>query len=463
MLPGKLFSVQYYKMDVSKIPIFGQIFSTLESEGIDYGKVLALVGLFFFIFVLGSYGVSQASVISWLFYTAPVWLPYITFHLFFQKWMQYVKGKFAWSNGRTILELTLPAEVTKSPEAMEFFFTQVYTAPSPDNLWQTYIDGKSVIPFTFEIVSRGGDIRFYITVPDKFVQIITANLYAQYSGIQITETDLDYTAEVPNNLKGWNAISFHLNKKKDDVIPILTYKDYKLDTMPKEEEKVDPITPMLEIMSTVKPGHQVWVQFICNAHRAKEFKKGELKAEPEWTVAAEEKINEIMQRDAKTKRGAIEEEGNPRITPGERDLVEAIERNSSKYAYETAIRYFYLSSDENDFDAGIIPRMNRSFAQTEAKGRNGIGIRWRTDFNYKWFSDPFGKIIPALKKAELREYKQRVLYPKSGAMKFVVYSAEELATLYHPPGTVALTPTLQRIGSTRGEAPGNLPTGILPK
>ncbi len=435
----------------------GKFFATLEGESIDYGMFLFFAGVIFIFFVLGALGVSKVGVFSMLFYTSPIWLPYLIFKVLAEKWTQMVGAKFAEANGRVILEMILPPEVKKSPEAMEYFFTQIHSAPSADNFWQAYIDGKRPLPYTFEIVSRGGDMHFYITVPPKFAPAIKTNLYAQYPGIEVRDVDLDYTAEVPSDLKGWGFMSFHLQKKKDDVIPILTYKDFKMDQLPKEEEKLDPITPMLEVMASAKPGHQIWVQFICIAHKEKTFKTGSLKAEPEWTKAAEKKVHEIMQRDPKTKAGAAELEGSPRLTMGERDLVDAIERNASKYAYETAIRYCYLTNNEKDFDAGIIPRMNRTFAQTEAKGRNGIGIRWRTDFNYHWFSDPFGKVIPGLKKAELSEYKKRKLFAKSSAMSFKVFSAEELATIFHPPGLVALTPTLSRVESTKSQAPSNLP------
>ena len=51
---------------------------------------------------------------------------------------------------------------------------------------------------------------------------------------------------------------------------------------------------------------------------------------------------------------------------------------------------------------------------------------------------------------------------RGDADKAKVFSAEELATVFHLPGQVALTPTLNRIGSTRSEAPANLPVGNLP-
>jgi hypothetical protein len=167
-----------------------------------------------------------------------------------------------------------------------------------------------------------------------------------------------------------------------------------------------------------------------------------------------------MQRDPKTRIGLPELDGAPRLTQGERDTVTAIERNIGKYAFETGIRWCYIVNESvTKFDASIIPRVNRSFAATEIKNRNGIGVQWRTDLNYKMFADPFGTKIPAMKKNELKYYKKRSMYP----MPKKIFSVEELATVFHLPGLVAMTPTLNRVTSTRAEAPANLPTGILPQ
>ncbi len=442
-------------MVYEKLPIVG----TLEKEAVDYGIILVVVGIFLVFLTINYLGITETKAITFMFYTAPLWLPYITFWILYDKWMESVGHKFNYENGRSFLEIILPPLVTKSPEAMEFVLTQIHNTASPDNLMQTYLDGKRPLPYTLELVSRGGDVHFYATVPSKFVRTLKDNLYAQYPGVEVVEQKLDYTAEVPADLKGWTCMTFHMQKKEDDVLPIRTYIDFKMDQMPKEEEKVDPMTPMLEVISSIPPGHQVWIQILMVAHRKKTFKHGQLKAEPEWTKAAAQKINDIMQRDPKTRIGLPEMDGAPRLTQGERDTVVAIERNTSKYAFETGIRWCYIVDESiTKFDGTIIPRVIRSFAATESRTQNGIGVAWRTDLNYKLFADPFGKKLPAMKKDALKYYKKRSMYP----MNAKVFSAEEIATIYHLPGLVAVTPTLNRVTSTRAEAPSNLPTGKLP-
>ncbi|MFT7507571.1 MAG: hypothetical protein ACI92I_000731 [Acidimicrobiales bacterium] len=454
-------------MELHKIPVLGSALGFLEGEDIDYGIVVFFVGLFIIFFGLNFINLPQSSVVSLLFASAPIWLPIMAFLIFFQKYMEMVGKKFGLNSGRTIYEIILPPEVFKSPEAMEYVFTQVYNASSPDNLMETYLDGKRPTPYSFELVSRGGDVHFYASMPNKFVYGFTDNMYAQYPGVEIKKLDVDYAAEIPHDLKGVSFMSFHFSKKKNEVYPIKTYIDFGMDKLPKEEEKVDPMTPMLEMLAGIRPNQQMWIQILCVAHRDKNFKNGQLKSKGTWDADIAAEIDNIMKRDPKTKgplaKGdSADFDGMPRITAGERDTIEAMERNGSKFAFETAIRVVYISHKEGDYDGGLFSRFIRTFAQTEIKGRNGLGFKWRTDYNYKFISDPFGKKIPALKRHELKEYKSRKLYPKTGGMGFKVMSAEELATIFHLPGAVALTPTLNRVTSTRGEAPSNLPIGNLP-
>lgn len=156
-----------------------------------------------------------------------------------------------------------------------------------------------------------------------------------------------------------------------------------------------------------------------------------------------------------------ETENRPILTPNERDTIVSIQRNVSKYAYEVGIRWIYIT-EAGKFDPDMISPMIRSFAQYDVVGQNGIGVRWRTDFNYNFFQDFTGGRKVALKKRELEYYKLRKYYEgdqRHFIDKVKIFSAEELATLYHIPGTSVLTPGLGRVENTRREAPANLPVG----
>jgi hypothetical protein len=254
-------------------------------------------------------------------------------------------------------------------------------------------------------------------------------------------------------------ISFHLAKKQDELYPIKTYIDYGMDKLPKEELKFEPMAPLLEHLGKAKPHERIWVQILTVAHDKKTLKTGSLGTVPTWEKKAYDKINEIMGRDDKRQSAYEETDSRPMLTMSERDMVAAIERNVSKYAFEVAIRAMYIV-EAGKFDADMISPLLKSFSQYDVIGRNGIGTRWRTDFDYNFFSDFSGQRKVMMKKNELESYKARFYLPgdkKRGIDKMTVMSVEELATIYHIPGTAVVTPSLTRVESTRKEAPANLP------
>lgn len=426
------------------------------------GPIFLGLGFFMMYKVLTLFNLNLAPVISILVVLTPIWLPYTLFYITLEKWMYYVRLKFALSQGRSTLRIQLPQEVFKSPEAMESVLAQIHNVNSPDNLMQTYIDGKHPLTYGFELVSTGGEVRFYINVPSKKTKnAVEAQLYAQYPGIEVTEEMLDYTDEIVWDPDKYEMMAFHMGKKEDEIFPIKTYIDFGLDKLPKEEEKFEPMAAMLEQLGKTKPHERVWVQILATPHMKKTFKNGSLHEVPTWDKKAATKINEILKRDAKPVLDPDEPyERAPMLTMGERDNIAAIERNVSKYAYEVAIRWMYIT-EKGKFD-GETMTLIRTFSQYDIIGRNGVGVRWRTDFDYNWLSDRSGARKQSLKKRELFDYKTRSynydMKTKVDTPK--VFSVEELATMYHVPGSSVITPSLPRIMSNRKSAPSNLPTGL---
>ena len=86
---------------------------------------------------------------------------------------------------------------------------------------------------------------------------------SQFPGIEITEVE-DYTKSVnfdPKKLRIWGA-EFIFTKV--DPFPIKTYVDYKLDKDPKEEYKIDPISPVIELFGSIKKGEQMWCRLLSD-------------------------------------------------------------------------------------------------------------------------------------------------------------------------------------------------------
>lgn len=438
--------------------IFKAIFGTFA------GPLLLLLGFLVFAYILNIVNVDAGPIFSVMVSLTPIWLPLGLFYITFDRWMYYITNRFAANQGRTTLRINLPQEVFKSPEAMEMVLAQIHNVNSADNLMQTYIDGKHPLTYSLELVSIGGEVRFYMNVPTKKTKnALEAQLYAQYPGIEVIEEDLDYTDEIRWDPDKYEYMAFHMTKKDDEVLPIKTYIDFGLDKMPKEEEKVEPMAPMLEQLGKLKPHERLWIQILAVPHVKKNFKNGNLGGEqPTWDKKGIAKINDMLKRDVRPDPNAESFERAPMLTMGERDVIAAIERNISKYAYEVGMRWIYIT-EKGKFDGDVISPMIRSFSNYDIIGRNGIGVRWRTDFDYNYISDRSGARRKHLKKSELDFYKSRYYYHrdrKKGIDATKVMSVEELATMYHIPGSTVVTPSLARITSARKEAPSNLPTGL---
>lgn len=466
-----MFDEEFYKEHVPGAKAF---LKWVGDQDFDYGPMAAAIAFTLLALGLVVFGVSAGGVFSVLAALTPIWLPIILFYLFFNKWTDMVGTAFYLNQGRTTLRVRLPADVFKSPEAMEFVISQIHNTANPDNLMQTYKDGKRPLPFSFEFASIGGEVRFYVNLPTKKSKnAFETNMYSQYPGVEIIEEAVDYAAEIPLDYKseGYELFAAHMGKKRDEVLPIKSYLDFGLDKFPKEEEKVDPITPMLEVLGSIQPHERLFVQFIAVSFRPSSFLNGQMTIGegPNWNEASKKKINEIMNRDPKKKTplGFSSSEGEDddnrgqmaMLTMGEKDLVAAIERHSGKYAYKTAIRWVYVNK-KGGFNGDLINPVIRMFSQWD--GANALGIRWRTDFDYKdLIPGKKKKALESLKKAEWKEYRRRVYAPKGSGDHPKIFTAEELASIWHLPGKVAMTPTLDRVPSTRGEPPANLPTGNL--
>lgn len=439
--------------------MFKAILGALEGVGVNLAIVAAFLGTVAVIIALSITNVSLASVLSYAIALSPIWLPISLFFLFFELWMGYIQKHYDLAQGRVTLEILLPEEIFKSPLAMELVLGHLFQKASPDNLIQTYWDGKNPPVFSLELVSEGGTVHFYINTPrKKFKNIIETQLYSQYPGIEVRELPIDYALEIDPELKEYDGFSIHFGKKKDGMYPIKTYIEYGLDKDPKEEFKIDPITQMLDMLASIGPNERIWFQILISAHRDEEFAVGSLDFEPDWKDAIKKEINEIAGRNDK-KLGPAEFEAMPRLTEGERNVIKALERSLSKTPFNTAIRTYYAAKKGYYLPGERIGAIITSWFQYNDNILNSFGLKWRTDVNWPWWQDPSGKRTFAQKKRELDEYKRRDYEHQTQGDDTFVMTTEELATIFHLPGKVALTPAINRIPSARAEAPPNLPTG----
>lgn len=206
--------------------------------------------------------------------------PLLLAFLLWETYLLYIRSKYIRAEERILLEIRIPKEITKSPKAMELFL-EVFQQGYEGELIDRFVKGSVRGWFSLELVSNGGKIHFYLQIPKFFRNIVETRIYSQYPEVEISEVE-DYVKEVtfgqPNT--PWDVKAWEYSLKKDDAYPIKTYVDYELDKDPKEEFKIDPMTPLLEFLSTIKPTERVWIQIMIMAAKdrfldAKSGKKGD--------------------------------------------------------------------------------------------------------------------------------------------------------------------------------------------
>ena len=388
----------------------------------------------------------------------------VLLEIFWHVWIRYIQAKNTLNTKYTVLELKLPKDTFKSPLAMEVFLNSLHNIAG-ENWYSMYWKGETRPWYSLELVSIEGQVKFFLWTQDVRKTGIIAALYGQYPNIEVTERE-DYTRGMhfdPKTMKVWVG---EMKFTKDNWYPIKTYIDYGLDKDPKEEFKIDPMVPMIEFLGSVPANQQIWIQYIIRGHKDDQRKPGHLfKKADLWREGAKKAINELLMRDPDTK---VAGEANsdtgyaklPTFTEGERDVVAAIERSITKLAFDVGIRAVYIAP-KSTFDTpfgvgGIIASFNH-FKHEHLNGFKPNGDIWHPQLTFPWH-DYRDMRRNRFSEDGLAAYKRRsFFYPPYNDGKVLVMNTEELATLYHFPGAVAATPTLDRVPSKKSDAPGNLP------
>lgn len=395
-------------------------------------------------------------------FTWPLWLPLLLLRLFLYTWINYKRREFIREKGSVLLEIRLPKDIQKTPAAMEMVLESMWE-DVPGSLTDVYINGAVRNWYSLEIVSIGGEVKFFIWTWPKWRQVVETRIYSQYPGVEIVEAR-DYALDLifdPTKVKV-KGITTRL--VKEDVLPIKTYIDFGLDKLDKEpEQTIDPLTPVLEYLGARKPGEFAAVQILIQGHRGQGFQDVMLTPKKHFSKGVKDAIKKIAEKGAyfETKEGVPISTLN--LTKTQNDAVASIERNAAKHAYDTQLRLMYFATIEAD-DKNSTAGMIGSMRQFGFVGSNTIlnGIRpheFIPGINYPWedFLD-INKIEN--QKLHLDAFKRRSFFnvPHKNLMgKSYVLTVEELATIYHFPGITATTPTLYRIPSKKAEAPANLP------
>jgi len=399
------------------------------------------------------------------YHTWYVILPIAFFYTFKYLWLDHMQKKFAKSIDYVLLEIITPRDIEKSPKPFEALFSGISGVHKSFNIKEKYIQGMLTYKFSFEIVSDGGAVHFYIRTPKIHRNLVEANLYAQYPTVEINEVP-DYVQNVPRLVpnKDWDLWGTDFQLTKTDAYPIKTYLKFE-ETI--TGTMIDPLSSVIEVMGKVGLGQKIWYQIIvvpeaeawsADAGQAliDEKFKGKTRAKGIFEKFIDDMLDLLKILTGGIFGKVISHAENKtdqpiefKLTPGEKEVLKAIEANNGKNVYWVKMRYLYLGQKEG-FDKAFVPAFVGAIKQFSDQNLNG----------FKPEEDSKTAVAYFMTDSRMR-YRQRKIFQRyidrdTTGKKFIL-SSEELATIYHLPDMSVAAPHITRVEAKRGGAPSNLP------
>lgn len=436
------------------------------------------------------------AIILWVPFLRVWWWVFLPIMLVVQLkelYLWWIGWDYDYAKQKWVLLEVTPLEAMLLPiKAMEDVFSAVWPLMDVANFREVWCDGELPNgPYwcSWEIVSIEGKIHYYIRVLRQHRASIEAALFGHYPDIEIHEAQ-DYVKLVPPTIPNeeWDMYGEDWDLAKPDAYPMKTYEAFfepQGERISAEEKRIDPIISLLESLSKLGPGEHYWVQFTT-------VPVGE-HDEPGWRKEGQKVINKIAGRPEKKEVTLIQmlihtfteliagpkkegsgdsasyswiplekdeetDELRVSLTPGEREIITAIENKMKKPAYRTNIRGVYVARRENWKAPNRV--ITRSYMGHFSTGNmNEWRFQGKTRPRVHYFMRKRRVFMRARKMFKMTTLRFPPLYPERMNEDLCpILSPEEMATLYHFPlrvsgGSLAMV----KVESKKAGPPANLP------
>lgn len=393
-------------------------------------------------------------------------LPPILFLIFWEFWLYYVGTSYTSKMSWSMIEINVPKEVFQTPKAVENIFSTLHSMSSPPEWLDKYWKGKIQDYISLEMVGDNGTSHIYIRMPSNLKGYITSQIYAQYPKAEIREVP-DYTTNIPLTApdKQYDLWGTELILTKEDGYPIKTYIQFE-ETV--EEKRLDPVSSIIESFAQLQDGEQIWIQILIKP------------ANEDWVKRGQELVNKLIGKkttpkktnldkavdllliqpiDAIVSSGGVakseKKESSPSqiqfLSPGQKEVVESVEKNIAKLGYNTTIRTIYIAKRDiyNRTNIAAILGFFKQFNTLNLNGFKPNSDITPNKVKYYLMKKPREYIR---KRSVFINYKLRL----PGKVNFV-FNTEELATIFHFPSTIVEAPSTPRVEAKKAEPPINLP------
>ncbi|MFW5703519.1 MAG: type IV secretory system conjugative DNA transfer family protein [Patescibacteria group bacterium] len=257
----------------------------------------------------------------------------------------------------------------------------------------------------FEIVAKPTDIRFYVSTPNKIVDLVEKTIYGYYPTADITRV------EEPNIFSENAKVSFTtLRTEKEAHFPLKIHRDH----------PSDPLGNITSALSKMGEDEGAMVQFLIRP------------ADNKWKSTGKSYI-----------RTTKKDEANPEKATYKVDqkVLERIDEKLSKPSFETIIR-IVVSAKNKDIAEMHLRNIASTFTQFDSDLNNftepGIFFKggFMINFIYKFFP----------------------VFEPPWSRTTSIFSSDELATLFHFPNKTVETPHIKWLRAKTAPVSSEVPT-----
>jgi len=299
-----------------------------------------------------------------------------------------------------LMQVAVPKENEIKIDAAEQMFASLYGLL--DTSFWSFLKPQPHI--SFELIARREDIRFFVSVPRHFVDLVEKQIHGAYPGADIKEIE-----ETPIFSEKGKVACAALHLKYADYFPIRVYRDL----------PTDALSSITSVLAKMSENEGAAIQIIIQP-------TGDT-----WRRLGRSYITKIKKDEANP------DKANFRVN---QKTLESIELKTLKPGFNTAIRIVASSTTKESAEMHL-KNILASFEQfasdtnhfTETKFLNKQ--LFMIDFIYRYFpifSPPF--------------YRQRF-----------ILNSDELATIFHFPNKTIETPHIFWLNAKRAPAPMQIP------
>lgn len=389
-------------------------------------------------------------------------------------WLHHRQHEYMHRIKMILLAINVPKSTEQTLRAVESLFTAMAGAHGSTTLWEKYYKGKGQENFSVEIVSFGGQIRFFIYTPAMYRDLIEAAVYAQYPDAEIEQVE-DYTAAAPKVFPDpvYELWGTEMTPVKPYVYPLRTYKEFE-DTLAGELK--DPLAGLLELMGRIGPGEQIWYQITVEPtsdkwkkHSEHEVKKligaevHEAKSLSSMLVGevadlggrAISTVGGFFQPPVEEKKGGKKEKPPTmmqHMSPGQKDVAAAVEMKMTKIGFKCKVRVIYFARKELFRKSLGASGMIGAIKQFNTVHLNALKPNKKLTTKCHYLFVPFR--MAYRKRRIVRNYSAR---SNHRGIPAYILNIEELATMWHFPVVTVKAPLVQKTEAKKAEPPFRLP------